>query len=130
MFNFFTKKYKSLRTSFWKRRKKRRTRNLAISNKFISNSKEISYLEYSEENIRTITNSFNNYIDLFSKIRNNISTINEINNGELISIVLKQLDDSFNIRLIDKKIENRNTKFAYNIEKINIIRDENEKKYF
>ena len=63
--------------------------------------KKISYLEYSEESIRTITNSFNNYIDLFSKIRNNIFTINEINNGELISIVLKQLDDGFNIRLIE-----------------------------
>ena len=34
--------------------------------------KEISYLEYSEESKRTITDSFNNYIDLFSKLGNNI----------------------------------------------------------
>ena len=40
------------------------------------------------------------------------------------------MDDELNIKIMDKETEKGKIKYPYNIEKINIIRDENEKKFF
>ena len=56
-------------------------------------------------------------MDLYSDIGTNLFNINNIDCEELVSMVLNQMDDELNIKIMDKEIEKGKINFPYNIEK-------------